>query len=68
MGMSKHKKTLAQPSEPWGTVSIAGEMVNVGSDAIGSTPGSSQERIIKGLKKASDEGIFSPSIPIDSSE
>ena len=58
---AQQDKPVAQPTQPQGTVPIAGIKVPVGSDTVDSTPGSSQEEIIKGLEKASDEEIFTPS-------
>jgi len=47
----------AEPQPTIGTVTIAGEQIDINSQAIPSQPGT-QSQVIRGLKEASEKGIF----------
>lgn len=46
-----------QPQLSQGSVTIAGEKININSQAVPSSPGTPSE-VIEGLKEASEKGIF----------
>ncbi len=65
---SSQSKPLVKPSQPQGTLPIAGENITIGAGTVHSTPGSSQSDLIKGLQRAKEEEIFTPSPSPESPE
>lgn len=61
MTVSKVKKTESiktQPTQPSGSLKIAGKVVAVSKDTVKRTSGSSSTTILKSLKEASKKVLF----------
>lgn len=54
-----------KPQKIEGKVDIGGKTIKIGSDAIPSIPGGTQQEVIRGLKKASEKIIFSSPFEIN---
>lgn len=58
--IKKDEQSKIQPTQPSGSVKLAGQVVAVSKSAVMRTPGSSPKTILKSLKEASKKIVFPP--------